>query len=217
MVKKGTFEPDLSDYVEKSEVSTEVDKAVKDITIDASQITGVLPPNKGGTGQTTLVGNPSLLYTMFDNAISGTDISNGYIPLFTASWADGCYSGVKNFILTTVYPVGSIYFSYSATSPASLFGGSWTQITGRFIRAANDVSTGGADTITLTTAQLPAHSHTMGFYGANWNSGTTDGHTTYWGKYLPSSGVLYSANTGSGSSHSNAPAYQDLYCWRRTA
>lgn len=31
-----------------------------------------------------------------------------------------------------IYPVGSVYMSYTSTSPASLFGGNWTAITGHF-------------------------------------------------------------------------------------
>lgn len=121
------------------------------------------------------------------------------------------------------YPVGSIYLSFNNTSPASIFGGSWTQITGRFLRAANDVSTGGSDTVTLTTAQMPNHSH-----GANIdyyvNGGWATRYNDYW---IPSSGVSsYGVNTpftcsylggaGETKSHSVMPAYQNVYAWRRT-
>ena len=34
-----------------------------------------------------------------------------------------------NYNLLNAYPVGAIYASANSTSPASLFGGSWTQIT----------------------------------------------------------------------------------------
>lgn len=36
-----------------------------------------------------------------------------------------------------VYPIGSIYMSTSSTSPASMFGGTWQQITERFLFAAS--------------------------------------------------------------------------------
>lgn len=63
------------------------------------------------------------------------------------------------------YPIGAIYQSTSNTSPSSLFGGTWTEITDRFLLAAGTTyaaaSTGGAATVTLTSAQsgVPAHSH----------------------------------------------------------
>jgi hypothetical protein len=42
---------------------------------------------------------------------------------------------MSNFVnlLDIVYPVGSIYISMNAESPASTVGGTWTQITNRFL------------------------------------------------------------------------------------
>lgn len=45
--------------------------------------------------------------------------------------------------LTAAYPVGAIYLSWSSTSPASLFGGTWTQITDRFLYCHNSSGTNG--------------------------------------------------------------------------
>lgn len=127
-------------------------------------------------------------------------------------------------ILNAVYPVGAVYISYVSTSPASLFGGSWTQITDRFLRMANDVDTGGADTHTLTVAQMPSHSHTSNgsilFDKGSWS-------TTHSGTVPTPAGSSVStpfndasktfSSTGGGGAHNNMPAYQDLYAWRRTA
>ena len=64
-----------------------------------------------------------------------------------------------------IYPVGSIYMNVSNVNPGSLFGGTWEQIQGRFLLGASSGhaagSTGGAETVTLTAAQLPAHTHSM--------------------------------------------------------
>ena len=72
----------------------------------------------------------------------------------------------NNFIeiLKKVYPVGAIYTSTVSTSPATLFGfGTWEQIQGRFLLGVSSShgagTTGGAETVTLTTAQLPSHNH----------------------------------------------------------
>lgn len=67
------------------------------------------------------------------------------------------------------YPVGSYYMSSNSTSPAVLFGGTWTQIQNRFIFAAGSGysvnSTGGSATKTLSVANMPAHSHSCGSAG----------------------------------------------------
>ena len=69
-------------------------------------------------------------------------------------------------ILDIVYPVGAIYITVNGANPAKLFGGTWEEIRGRFLlaRDANHTAgtTGGAETVTLTTAQIPVHSHTGG-------------------------------------------------------
>lgn len=110
--------------------------------------------------------------------------------------------GITRAVLDA-YPVGAVYISYVSTSPASLFGGSWTQITGRFLRAANDVSTGGSDSFSMATkGSLIAKSSTEGSqYGLQVNS------TAFAGRI-----VITNSDT-----FNKQPAYQDLYVWRRTA
>ena len=79
-------------------------------------------------------------------------------------------------ILNLVYPVGSIYMSVNSTSPATLFGGTWTQIKDTFLLAAGTnhaaASTGGAETVTLQTANLPSHNHSVGAHAHGLNSHT---------------------------------------------
>lgn len=69
------------------------------------------------------------------------------------------------------YPVGAYYISSSSTSPATLFGGTWTQITNRFILAAGSSysvgSTGGSATKTLTANNIPSHTHSCGSAGSH--------------------------------------------------
>lgn len=64
-----------------------------------------------------------------------------------------------------VYPIGSIYISVNNTSPAELFGGTWTQITDTFLLSSGTNTagaTGGEKEVTLTLNQAPAHTHTRG-------------------------------------------------------
>ena len=121
-----------------------------------------------------------------------------------------------NGIALKAYPVGAYYISESATSPASLFGGTWTQVTGRFLRAANDTATGGLDTHTLTTAQLPKN---KAYSSANVNGNAGFSDALYTGAFTQGSEYAYLNLTyiGGGQSHNNMPSYKDVYVWRRTA
>ena len=60
-----------------------------------------------------------------------------------------------------LHPVNSFYISYASTSPANLFGGTWTQITNAALRGASTVGYTGADTHTLTVDEMPSHRHAL--------------------------------------------------------
>ena len=64
-------------------------------------------------------------------------------------------------ITDIIYPIGSYYISNNNTPPAELFGGTWTQLTGRFLYATTSTSTGGSNTHTLTVNQIPSHAHNI--------------------------------------------------------
>ena len=68
-----------------------------------------------------------------------------------------------NPLLDLVYPVGSVYLSTTGVNPATLYGGTWEQISNAFLVAAgsNYGSSGGAAQVTLTTANLPSHTHSI--------------------------------------------------------
>lgn len=75
---------------------------------------------------------------------------------------------IVNKMLKTVklccHPVGSIYVSSKATSPAELFGGTWKAIEDVFLYCAGPKhaagETGGAETHTLTLDESVPHTHT---------------------------------------------------------
>lgn len=101
------------------------------------------------------------------------------------------------------YPVGAYYISSNSTSPASLFGGTWTQITNRFIYAAGSGytvgATGGSTTKTLTTNNLPSHSHSCGRAGSHTHTRGTMNITGTVGNVdgagVGSSGAFYRSGT----------------------
>jgi hypothetical protein len=128
-----------------------------------------------------------------------------------------------NYNLLNAYPVGAIYSSANSTSPASLFGGSWTQITNAALRGATWVGYNGSDTHVLSINEMPKHSHQshMAF--------TTDlGHPAY--GLTPASGFQgYVAvagypnqmtmidPSGGGAAHTNVQRSYNCYVWQRTS
>ncbi|KAI5531060.1 keratin-associated protein family, partial [Trichomonas vaginalis G3] len=69
-------------------------------------------------------------------------------------------TSMKNEILQTLYPVGSIYTSMNSTNPATVLGfGMWKQIVDKFLYCARySKQTGGSKKI--KEANLPPHTHT---------------------------------------------------------
>lgn len=71
-----------------------------------------------------------------------------------------------------VYPVGSVYMSLNATSPETLFGGTWERISDTFLMAAGNTypagTSGGSNSVRLAANQIPS----LGI------SGTTNASTT---------------------------------------
>lgn len=178
----------------------------------------------------------------WDAAFDGAVSVNG--GLTTAALTVGGKS-----LLDLVYPVGAVYMSLRSDDPATLFGGTWSPISGRFLLGASDtypaVSTGGAATRTLTTAQLPAHSHRVvadtdatsvghqhtipniksgasgeyGVYAESWGYGS--GKRELSTDFVDITHIhrvdTTSQTTGSGASFSILPPYLSVYMWRRTA
>lgn len=119
-------------------------------------------------------------------------------------------------LLDYVYPVGSIYLSYSHVSPAELFGGTWARIENAFLWAVDPNGTigqtGGSKTHTLTVDELPAHSH--GSVYSQHAAGTKD---KAWYTTSGSSVAYGAVSTGGGAAHNNMPPYIQVSVWRRTA
>lgn len=108
------------------------------------------------------------LIDISDTTANASDVAEGKV-FYDASGKRSTGSAAS--IFDAIYPVGSIYMSVNPTDPATLFGGAWERITGKFLLSATDNgnsgasqaagNTGGAATVTLTAAQsgVPAHSH----------------------------------------------------------
>lgn len=126
-------------------------------------------------------------------------------------------------ILNLVYPVGAIYISYNSTSPATLFGGSWTRIQGRFLLAADSThaagSTGGEEEHTLTAAELPANAYGLYYWlSRNVDSLYQPGLDSTIAGFTNTGAMQYAGNMAGGDQpHNNMPPYLAVYMWRRTA
>ena len=134
------------------------------------------------------------------------------------------------------WPVGSIYMSMVATSPATLFGGTWERVaSGRMMIGAVGASyragsPGGEATLKLTPSEMPGHSHPL--YGNAFLWGVKSGLNTP--IYIPGMNAALgytqenelstdesvyrnTKSAGSNVAHNNMPPYIAVYRWRRTA
>lgn len=128
-------------------------------------------------------------------------------------------------LLLLAYPVGAIYTSVVSTSPATLFGGTWSAFGAGRVLVGIDAGqtefdtveeTGGAKTHTLIEAEIPAHVHNQtrlptatggvtGFTVDTSMSGT------------PATSGVNTGSTGGGGAHNNLQPYIVVYRWKRTA
>lgn len=124
------------------------------------------------------------------------------------------------------YPIGSIYISTNATSPATLFGGNWDEIHGAFLFANSALhkagEIGGEEEHVLKEKEIPIHYHDEyvgndggdgsvpeGYYG--FTSIACTSKNTYWAKGSKTS------EAGGGQAHNNMPPYLSVYMWQRVS
>lgn len=124
------------------------------------------------------------------------------------------------------YPIGSIYISTNATSPATLFGGNWDEIHGAFLFANSALhkagEIGGEEEHVLKRKEIPIHYHDEyvgndggdgsvpeGYYG--FTSIAYTSKNTYWAKGSKTS------EAGGGQAHNNMPPYLSVYMWQRVS
>ena len=137
---------------------------------------------------------------------------NGNVPN-----ASGAVTAVRPI---DAWPVGSLFMTFDSTNPATLLGGgTWVQIKGRYLLAADDGDVvDGSTTVGAMTKNVPlvAHTHTLttGSAGAHSHSvsGTTGGAGSHshtrgtmnitgqfrsvdMGSYEPASGAFYSGGS----------------------
>lgn len=99
-----------------------------------------------------------------------------------------------------LYPVGSVYISFNSTDPTTLFGGTWVRLKDTFLLVNGDTyspgSTGGSATKTISTNNLPSHTHTCS---------TVAGHT-----HTRGSMNITGTFSGVGQAYSSSPSSATL-------
>lgn len=117
------------------------------------------------------------------------------------------------------YPVGAIYLSVTDANPASLFGGTWERIGGRFLLGADSTyaagSTGGESAHTLTVDEMPRHNHEIDNLNSSGNA--TPFMTVQAQEKKGYGGNVQTMYAGGGKAHNNLPPYLAVYMWKRTA
>ena len=118
----------------------------------------------------------------------------------------GCiliWSGAANAI-----PTGFVLCNGSNSTP---------DLRGKFVVGYHDGNgdydvgdTGGAETVTLTTAQIPSHKHTTNIDGGHVIPGNGGSSYPYGGSGTYSSTVFSMNNTGGGGAHENRPPFYAL-------
>lgn len=152
--------------------------------------------------------------------------------------ATGATNNPNSSIVNLIYPVGSIYTSVNSTSPATLFGGTWERIQGRFLVAAgsngasgnealsvNAGTTGGEKVHLLTASESGQKALSISYLDyqsaaghTSMNSGTSSSKTVLTNLDTISVNRTASVESSSASSaHNTLPPYLAVYMWKRTA
>lgn len=215
-VKKGLAE-NLPETRENGSILFETDTG--NMYVDSNNVRQQVQDNtrvsKSGdtmTGDLTIEGN--IAATNFRNITDGTTLpstgNEGDIFLLRNAGSLSIYD--------MLYPVGSIYMSVNNTDPSLIFGGTWERIQDRFLLAAGSTytagDTGGEATHTLTTDEMPSHSHTLWNGSYNWTGSQTANSPTL-GAKQGTSLVVKTDAAGGGQSHNNMPPYIAVYMWKR--
>ena len=179
-----------------------------------------------------------------DKLVSGTNIKTINNQSILGSGNISVSGG--GLSIDDVYPVGSIYMSVNSTSPQTLFGGTWQQLTDTFLYATSTTAdTGTTATSGSADAVIVEHNHTQNNHSHNMSDSsyyfvgkTSSSSASTKRVTVPTSGSNYAYvgasgafanfgatdtktptinNTGESGTGKNMPPYMKVYMWKRTA
>lgn len=117
-----------------------------------------------------------------------------------------------------IYPIGAIFASTSLTSPSSIFGGTWSQITGdACLMAGTTVGSAGSKKITIN--QMPSHKHSFtDVLGCGWQSNSAEADKLGYGRYSKGRSISdFGQISYQGGGQDYLPYSYRCYMWKRTA
>lgn len=153
----------------------------------------------------------------------------------------------ENWSLDLAYPIGSFYMSTVATSPASIYGGTWEQKQGRMLigvgtetdangtqRTFTARQTGGNYTHALSVNEMPSHNHspihvaggntnnyTFGIFDKNNNAHKANvfgiSNEILYQDFVTDDTSIVDSNIGGNQAFDNLPPYLAVYIWERVA
>ncbi len=142
-------------------------------------------------GLNTIVSDINALQTELNTKVNSSAL-NGLIEQWVLDNMGGDDATIvpgltEEQVSNKIYPIGSVYISFNNTDPATLFGGTWEQITGKFLLSGTTSgTTGGASSVSYTPAvtltrstnvAISNHSYKpAGSNSTNFNKGQVNGY-----------------------------------------
>lgn len=131
----------------------------------------------------------------------------------------------RSELLDYFHPVGSYYETSDTTfDPNTVWGGTWVEDTAGRVLVAKDTgtfatvgNTGGEETHTLITDEIPSHNHKYKDY---WNTAAGSGSNPRWCVSMNTTsepGGTGTQNAGGDGAHNNLQPYIVVRRWHRTA
>ena len=203
-------------------LSTNALATLNSLTVSGTSTLSTVDINGGAIDGTAIGANSAS--TVAATAITGTTLTT--TSHINTTGGEVQINGTDIFDL--IYPIGSIYINANTSAnPSTYLGiGTWSRYgEGKVIVSQNSSEsefdtlneTGGAKTHTLTTSEMPSHTH-----GGIYPSGSSGTFSQAFDVDHPQTGAdlgseKFTTSTGGGSAHNNLQPYIVAYVWQRTA
>ena len=187
---------------------------------DLGSPTAALTAGSIGTAD---IADANVTFAKLTDVIDDDTMATATATTLATSESIKAYVDTQSSIISPCYPIGSIYINaINSNNPSNLLGfGTWVAFGAGRVPVGIDPSQpefdaaeeeGGAKTHTLTTNEIPSHSHNLGTFGNNSSAGSSIASSS-----LSNQPTQDTTATGGGQSHNNLQPYIVVYMWKRTA